>query len=73
MAKIKSQEANSETGDSLKDESLLDHINSPADLRRLPQEALPRLCTEIREFLIHSLCHNPGHFGSSMGDRKSVV
>ena len=58
MAKIKSQEANSETGDSLKDESLLDHINSPADLRRLPQEALPRLCTEIREFLI---------------DRKSVV
>ncbi len=73
MAKIKSQEANSETGDSLKDESLLDHINSPADLRRLPQEALPRLCTEIREFLIHSLCHNPGHFGSSMGAVELTV
>lgn len=46
---------------------LLANINSPADLRKLPQASLPALCAEMRSFLIDSLSHNPGHFGSSMG------
>ena len=46
---------------------LLKQINYPADLRKLPVEKLPEVCAEIRRFLIGSLAHNPGHFGSSMG------
>lgn len=46
---------------------LLSAIDSPADLRAVPQEKLPGICAEIREFLINSLSRNPGHFASSMG------
>ena len=47
--------------------TLLEQIDSPADLRKLPLGSLPQLCGEIREFLIRSLSVNPGHFASSMG------
>ncbi len=46
---------------------LLAAIDSPADLRKLNVDTLPRVCTEIRDFLINSLSTNPGHFASSMG------
>lgn len=52
---------------------LLAGIGSPADLRKLPQEQLPLLCGEIRDFLIHSLSENPGHFASSMGAVELTV
>ena len=39
-------------------------IDSPADLRKLPLEALPEVCAEIREFLIKACADNPGHFAS---------
>lgn len=52
---------------------LLPSIDSPADLRRLPVSALPQVCAEIREFLIDSLSHNPGHFASSMGAVELTV
>lgn len=52
---------------------ILPTIASPADLRRLPVEALPQVCTEIREFLIDSLSRNPGHFASSMGAVEITV
>lgn len=52
---------------------LLDTINSPADLRRLPVEALPQVCAEIREFLIDACSSNPGHFASSMGAVELTV
>ncbi len=52
---------------------LLQSIDSPADLRRLPQSALPEVCSEIREFLINSLSKNPGHFASSMGAVELTV
>lgn len=52
---------------------LLDAINSPDDLRKLPQESLPLVCSEIRDFLIHSLSENPGHFASSMGAVELTV
>ncbi len=47
--------------------SLLLSVDSPADLRRLEVSQLPALCGDIRDFLIHSLSDNPGHFASSMG------
>lgn len=53
--------------------SLLATINSPADLRKLPVESLPRLCEEIREYLIKSCSVNPGHFASSMGAVELTV
>lgn len=48
-------------------------MESPADLRRLPQERLPEVCAEIRDFLINSLSKNPGHFASSMGAVELTV
>ena len=48
-------------------------IDSPADLRKLPLEALPELCAEIREFLIQACADNPGHFASSMGAVELTV
>ena len=53
--------------------SLLEQIDSPADLRKLPLGSLPQLCGEIREFLIRSLSANPGHFASSMGAVELTV
>ena len=46
---------------------LLSQIDSPVDLRALPVESLPQVCSELRRFLIESLSVNPGHFASSMG------
>ncbi|MCM1067980.1 MAG: 1-deoxy-D-xylulose-5-phosphate synthase [Muribaculaceae bacterium] len=54
-------------------EPLLPHIDSPADLRALQPEQLPQVCSEIRDFLIHSLAGNPGHFASSMGAVELTV
>lgn len=46
---------------------LLNNINSPDDLKKLPIEQLPQLCEELRHFIIESLSHNPGHLGASLG------
>jgi 1-deoxy-D-xylulose-5-phosphate synthase len=48
-------------------EKLLDKINSPADLKKLPLENLPEVCRELREFIIDAVSTNPGHFGASLG------
>ncbi|MDE6288617.1 MAG: 1-deoxy-D-xylulose-5-phosphate synthase, partial [Muribaculaceae bacterium] len=52
---------------------LLETINSPADLRKLPLQSLPQLCAELREFLIEKCAVNPGHFASSMGAVEMTV
>ena len=52
---------------------LLSKIDSPSDLRKLPVEKLPEVCSEIRGFLIESLSTNPGHFASSMGAVELTV
>ncbi len=52
---------------------LLDNINSPADLRKLPLTDLPQVCAEIREFLIATCAENPGHFASNMGSVEMTV
>lgn len=52
---------------------LLQTIDTPADLRRLPEEVLSRVCSELRGFLINSLAENPGHFASSMGAVDIIV
>ena len=52
---------------------LLGKINSPADLRQLPEESLPQVCSELRNFIIDSLANNPGHFASSLGSVELTV
>ena len=49
------------------DYQYLNTINSPADLKQLPREALPQVCAELRDFIVRELSHNPGHLGSSLG------
>jgi 1-deoxy-D-xylulose-5-phosphate synthase len=39
----------------------------------LPEEKLPQLCREIREFLIEETSQNPGHLGSSLGAVELAV
>lgn len=55
------------------DMTLLNSINSPADLRKLDIEQLPQVCSELRQFLIEKLSTNPGHFASSMGAVEITV
>lgn len=52
---------------------LLKKINSPADLRKLPEEQLPEVCRELRDFIIESCSTNPGHFASSLGSVELTV
>jgi len=46
---------------------LLATINSPADLRRLPMENLPRVAQEIRELILHNVARSGGHLAPSLG------
>ncbi|HNN75928.1 MAG TPA: 1-deoxy-D-xylulose-5-phosphate synthase N-terminal domain-containing protein, partial [Leptospiraceae bacterium] len=46
---------------------LLSKINSPADLRKIAPEDLPRVCDEVREYLIDTLASVGGHFASNLG------
>lgn len=51
----------------------LNNLNYPSDLKRLPVEALPQVCDEVRDFIIRSLSHNPGHLASSLGTVELTV
>ena len=46
---------------------LLDKIQYPDDLRKLPIEQLPELCAELRQDIVKELSVNPGHLASSLG------
>lgn len=53
--------------------SLLDQITYPADLRKLSVEQLPQLCKELRADIVKELSVNPGHFASSLGAVEITV
>ncbi|MGE5234791.1 MAG: 1-deoxy-D-xylulose-5-phosphate synthase N-terminal domain-containing protein, partial [Acidobacteriota bacterium] len=46
---------------------LLDSIGDPADLRRLPETALPEVAEEMRRFLLASVSQSGGHLASGLG------
>ena len=46
---------------------LLEKINSPADLKKLPTDKLPLLCEEIRRKLICTVSENGGHLAPNLG------
>lgn len=54
-------------------QNLLSRINSPEDLRKIPEKDLPGLCAEIREYMVDVCSHNPGHLGSSLGAVELIV
>lgn len=47
--------------------SLLDKIVDPSDLKKLKADDLPKVCQELRDFIIDAVSTNPGHFGASLG------
>ena len=53
--------------------SLLESINSPADLRRLERKQLPQLATELRAFLIESVAQTGGHLSSNLGTVELTI
>ena len=53
--------------------NLLQTIDTPDDLKKLSQEQLPQVCSELRQMIIDELSHNPGHFGSSLGTVELTV
>ncbi len=47
--------------------SILDTIDSPADLKRLPPSKLPALAADIRETIVDVVSKTGGHLASSLG------
>ena len=46
---------------------LLDTINFPQNLRKLPEARLQDLASELREFIIEIVATKEGHLGASLG------
>jgi 1-deoxy-D-xylulose-5-phosphate synthase len=42
-------------------------IETPADLRRVPDEELPAVADELRQYLIEAVASSGGHFGAGLG------
>nr|WP_262905078.1 1-deoxy-D-xylulose-5-phosphate synthase [Tamlana sargassicola] len=47
--------------------SILNQIQSPTELRLLNQKDLPKLAQELREFIINIVATKQGHLGASLG------
>ena len=52
---------------------LLARIDSPADLRALPDAELPQLAHELREFLIESVANTGGHLSAGLGTVELTI
>ncbi len=53
--------------------SLLETINSPADLRRLPRHQLKALADELRAYVLDSVSKTGGHLSSNLGTVELTV
>ena len=51
----------------------LSAIDSPADLRRLPESELVPLASELRDFLVHTVSQMGGHFAAGLGTVELTV
>jgi len=47
--------------------NLLHQIDNPDDLKKIPQEELPILAKELRDFIIDIVATKEGHLGASLG------
>ncbi len=46
---------------------MLDSVDFPADLRKLPENELETLADELRQFLLYTVGKTGGHFGAGLG------
>jgi len=46
---------------------LLQTINSPADLKKVPKEKLHQVCDELRQYIVDVVSVHGGHFAASLG------
>ncbi len=53
--------------------SLLNTIQNPADLRRLPRASLQTLAHELRDFVLHSVSQTGGHLSSNLGTVELTI
>ncbi len=53
--------------------TLLETIDSPADVRRLSRSALPTLANELRAFVLDSVAKTGGHLSSNLGTVELTV
>ena len=53
--------------------SLLETIDSPAQVRSLDEAQLPQLCQELRDYIVACCAENPGHIGASLGAVEIAV
>lgn len=51
----------------------LNRVDTPADLRQLTIDELPRYCEELRQYIIEQCAVNPGHLASSLGAVEIAV
>ena len=52
---------------------LLETIDEPAALRRLPARRLPELARELRGFLLNSVARTGGHLSSNLGTVELTI
>jgi 1-deoxy-D-xylulose-5-phosphate synthase len=52
---------------------LLETINAPSDLRKIPREQLKTVADELRAFLLDSVSKTGGHLGSNLGTVELTV
>ena len=55
------------------DSTLLDHIDTPADLRRLSRAQLKTLASELRQCVVDTVSQTGGHFGSNLGTVELTI
>lgn len=53
--------------------SLLETINDPADLRKLPRAQLPALADELRAYVLDSVSKTGGHLSSNLGTVELTI
>ena len=52
---------------------ILENINTPDDLRRLPVSDLSELARELRKYIVDTLATHPGHLASSLGTVELAI
>jgi 1-deoxy-D-xylulose-5-phosphate synthase len=51
----------------IKPGAVLSTINSPNDLKKVNRDDLPKICNELRQYIIDVVSVHGGHFGASLG------
>ena len=53
--------------------NILETINSSADVKKIPEEQLPQLCSELRKMIIENVSRTGGHLASNLGAVELTV